>query len=543
MHNRLAFSTYSITDSNLYGGVSYEAEINPDVDITVGNVASAKIEFTTDTQPSSTTFTYSVQFLDDSSYTTVGIFNISNIKKISNSKYKITAYDNVNKFVKDIKENITNSNTEITLGTFFNNLCSWVGVIPQSTTFTNSTIRLTPNLCFGGNHINAREILSYICSVAGGFAVALPNGKIAIKHFEDNTVTINQSKYKKMIYADYQAPAINCIKVTMSDMSGEIGVVYPENVQNPSALMIPYNAIFYNIQLSRSQRDTVLGNILNIVGDYLYTPCQLELFSTNGAQLGDKIRVQIPNTSSYINSYVFTTRWDSSGVAIESTGAITRDTVDISANSEVQQMVGKYHIIENSVNEHKQVLGDLLTGDEKQFRIDAANGVTITDNVTGNLVKIDGNAVNASRINCNDLNMVGRIAFGDLTNDVQQRIDDAGVPSYIKETYIDSVRVMSPSIEGNNVNVRNGYFQIQGQASGEVQPTTYAHLGLAAEVDAAGVERNGGVFRTPNGEAYIFVNDYGVRLQMGDYAILLEEDGPYVIDNGHKIRLGEARFS
>lgn len=54
MYNKLIFTDTTIgasgvvLDGNIYGGVSYECNINADENIMPGTVASAKVEFTTD---------------------------------------------------------------------------------------------------------------------------------------------------------------------------------------------------------------------------------------------------------------------------------------------------------------------------------------------------------------------------------------------------------------------------------------------------------------------------------------------------------------
>ena len=48
MLNKLISTNLTITDANLYGGVSYSCDINPDNDFMYGCVASGSIEFTID---------------------------------------------------------------------------------------------------------------------------------------------------------------------------------------------------------------------------------------------------------------------------------------------------------------------------------------------------------------------------------------------------------------------------------------------------------------------------------------------------------------
>ena len=50
MLNKLISTNLTLTDANLYGGVSYSCDINPDNDFMYGCAASSSIEFTIDTE-------------------------------------------------------------------------------------------------------------------------------------------------------------------------------------------------------------------------------------------------------------------------------------------------------------------------------------------------------------------------------------------------------------------------------------------------------------------------------------------------------------
>ena len=114
--------------------------------------------------------------------------------------------------------------------------------------------------------------------------------------------------------------------------------------------------------------------------------------------------------------------------------------------------------------------------------------VTFTGLEEGTTV-INGGCIQTGLINAQYLNLTGSITFSDLSSSVQQDISDAletandayelasgiTLPSYIKNTYIDSVRIESPTIiagefYGNSFNVypesgNSGSFNIYGSTS------------------------------------------------------------------------------
>ena len=103
--------------------------------------------------------------------------------------------------------------------------------------------------------------------------------------------------------------------------------------------------------------------------------------------------------------------------------------------------------------------------DSIELSVSSSNGSTtlkLTDGgaeLTAQTLEL---TVNAAKINgkltAEQLNITGAITFDDLDASTQSKINNAGgsVPSYIKSTYIDEVRVMSPTIVGGTIRATNG---------------------------------------------------------------------------------------
>lgn len=132
--------------------------------------------------------------------------------------------------------------------------------------------------------------------------------------------------------------------------------------------------------------------------------------------------------------------------------------------------------------------------------------VTFTGLEEGTTV-INGGCIQTGLINAQYLNLTGSITFSDLSSSVQQDISDAldtandayelasgiTLPSYIKNTYIDSVRIESPTIiagefYGNSFNVypesgNNGSFNLYGDTTAS---SGYNMFSIAYEFDMFG---------------------------------------------------------
>jgi len=105
---------------------------------------------------------------------------------------------------------ISAPDTTISLGNFFNSLCTHalgVGVVPYSTTFTNSDYIFKRN--FSGNNLRARTLLGYIASAAGGYARARADGKIEIAQFSSSYATLTSGQYISAESKIYDAPVID----------------------------------------------------------------------------------------------------------------------------------------------------------------------------------------------------------------------------------------------------------------------------------------------------------------------------------------------
>lgn len=115
--------------------------------------------------------------------------------------------------------------------------------------------------------------------------------------------------------------------------------------------------------------------------------------------------------------------------------------------------------------------------------------VTFTDLSTAGSTVINGANITTGTISANRINLTGAITWGDLSSSVQNEINNAidtaedayqiasgiELPSYIKDTYIDSTRIESPTIiagefYGNEFNVypqsgSQGSFNLYGDTS------------------------------------------------------------------------------
>ena len=534
MLNKLIFTGKTIVDSQLFGGVKYSHSCNADTDLTVGTTACAEVSFTTNAlQPDSlnSSFTYYAKFNGNTTYTTVGVFNIKEITKSTHGKYEVKAYDNISKFDIIVDSWIDSLTFPITLGNMFNSLCTYCGCTAYSTSFTNSTMKVNDN--FTGINITGRAVLGYIAQCAGGFAKAYTNGKIQITKFTTKSITLDNTKYKTFWYADYSAPVID--KVWVGQEDGDTGVT---SGTGNNVLSIESNPLLFADSTSAIQ--PYVNTIFNVVKTYNYTPCKIDLIKDFGINVGDIITVN------GITTMIMSKSWDSSGVKMESTGNATREIAS-SQNSEILALRGKTNVltrtleettnkmtsietdmgtVKSDVSEVKQTASSLtstvssvqqdlssyknktdqkissveskidqqadsitttvtnnvntyvdgkftgvnqeitqikqdatsisstvqgLSGDVNEVK-QSLNGVVYSSSLADGTTTINGGCIKTGTINADRINMTGAISWGDLDNNLQTTINEAGGSGGLDEnevnTLITDKLVASPTIAG-----------------------------------------------------------------------------------------------
>ena len=222
MGNKLTFSTVKIIDdSKLFGGINYEISINPDTDLEIGIAASAQITFTTNNTNIMVGEEFTYDEINDNTTNTVGKFIIDAIDIDNSGRYMVTAYDYISKFDKKIDGWWNGLTFPMTVGSIFSSLCSFCGVTPQTTVFTNSTMSI-PTKPMEMQNIQGRAILAYIAEVAGGIAMALPSGNITIKQYTYSSQTISNGHYVSIKASEHQPLAINRVCARMDE--NDIGI-------------------------------------------------------------------------------------------------------------------------------------------------------------------------------------------------------------------------------------------------------------------------------------------------------------------------------
>lgn len=235
-----------------------------------------------------------------------------------------------------------------------------------------------------------------------------------------------------------------------------------------------------------------LGDGLTVDGLYTQLAYQNIRFST-----GEVMDVAAPGSDETLHEYKTegeTTKQFNHQIA-ETRSIISKTSEEIllQVENELEGLSSSFSVQLDSITGRI----DGLDGEFAELSL-TLDGLTVTDStgktvINGSMIQTSNLYVNAANINgtlqANQINLTGAITWGDLDNSVQNDINDAistaedayqlasgiELPSYIKDNYIDSTRIESPTIiagefYGNEFNVypqsgSQGSFNLYGDTS------------------------------------------------------------------------------
>ena len=163
------------------------------------------------------------------------------------------------------------------------------------------------------------------------------------------------------------------------------------------------------------------------------------------------------------------------------------------------------------------------------------DGVTITDQSGTTKIKgssIETASIAANAIRADQVNLTGAISWADLDSNVRAEINDRGDdnPSYIKWSYIDSAKIVSPHIYGGDL-----YATGQGNAAG-TNPAFYMSDGVTGS--GANTEPN-----APKGWLCFDKNGAGTEQEAAERVFLHSQPNVAIkIESGGNMSIDAAGF-
>lgn len=558
MLNKLISTNLTLTDANLYGGVSYNRDINPDNDFMYGCVASGSIEFTIDNSDNkaesliNTQFTWQCKMNGDTTYKTMGLFTVANIKKNRN-KATLTAYDNVYALEASADSWLASLTFPKTLKELTNSM----------TVKTSITIRLpedsfssfTVNQNFITNNVSYRQILGFIGQLTNRFFVATTTGAIEGQRYTASATVIDNSKYISLTMDENPIDPIDRIQIqsTHDDIGYVVGT-------GTNTYIITENPLVFSA--SKATATTTLAtNLLNGLKTITYTPMKFSTFNDYGVDVGNILTINGKTC------YVMKKTVKASGCEFECVGNKRRETQKTEQHSAITALNNKTNELVRTVDETKSTItsinGSITKIEDEQGNITSqmatitteqseikqtAQGLTSTvSSIQTSLQNLDGEvdtlSSTVSTVQQTATGLTSTVTQqGETISQIRQDLDKIDISGYV--TFTDLKTSGSTTINGSNITT--GYISANRISGGTIDADTINVNNLNASNLTKGLINANRISDANNYLANLYATNvytavnYAQTVQLvnsgssglENYGTLLKSNGVYIKNGG-----------
>ena len=268
MANTLTFASQTLTDANIFGGISFLADLNTGEEFSIGNTASASVKFTTDIQlPLYTKDAVNGTFTWTQDSVSRGRFYITEVTKVAD-RYTVTAYDAM--ILLDTNISALSIPFPTTVSVAASAIATYIGCT-VSGTVNNGSLTITAL----DSALTVRQLLGYIAETSGCSVKIDGADHLCFMYYASSGITITASEYKTLDVADYVCAAIDKVIIF-----GSTGAIQAQAGSGSNALYIQGNPILFNATDAHAQ------TILSKVSGFAYAPLTCELFSESGLEIG-----------------------------------------------------------------------------------------------------------------------------------------------------------------------------------------------------------------------------------------------------------------
>lgn len=271
MANTITFANRTLTDADIYGGISYTADLNTGDELSIGNTASASVQFSTYVQlPLYTKDSTNGTFTWTQDGTPRGRYYITEVTK-EQSMYTITAYDAMILLEPKISE--LSLTFPLTVSAAASAVATYIGCTVAGTILNGSL-----SVASLDAELTIRQLLSYVAEASGCSVKIDGSDHLTFMYYADSGITVTASDYITLEVADYTCAKID--NVTIFNMLGEI----------QASAGSGYNSLFIGQNpFLEEATNTNATNILNAVKDLQYAPVKCEMFEENGIEVGTTV--------------------------------------------------------------------------------------------------------------------------------------------------------------------------------------------------------------------------------------------------------------
>ena len=378
----------------------------------------------------------------------LGIYTVKSfVRQSDRRKRKITAYDRMSWFNVDVANWYNNLSFPMTLKTFRDSLCDYIGIAQNDATLLFDSMELTKTI--EPQQISGTDVLSAICEINGCFGHVDKTGALTYVQLQqtglypsetlypeetlypsefggDGMPTETVSTYKQpMTYEDYLVEGIDSLVIRQEE--GDVGANVGEG---NNTYAIEGNFLVYG----KSAQDllSIAQSLLPYISGRVYRPVSLDCNCMPWLEVGDAIIV--PTKDDSVETFVM--KRTISGCQamrdkIESTGSQIREE-QFTIQRQITQLEGKSAVIVKTIEGVSATVTDLAESTSAQFELTAqqiSSEVTRATEAEGQL---------SSRITQTAEQISLKVSKGDVTSELNSEL----------------------TITGNSINLTTGHFTI-----------------------------------------------------------------------------------
>lgn len=414
----------------------------------------------------------------------LGIYTVKSfVRQSDRRKRKITAYDRMSWFNVDVANWYNNLSFPMTLKTFRDSLCDYIGIAQNDATLLFDSMELTKTI--EPQQISGTDVLSAICEINGCFGHVDKTGALTYVQLQqtglypsetlypeetlypsefggDGMPTETVSTYKQpMTYEDYLVEGINSLVIRQEE--GDVGANVGEG---NNTYAIEGNFLVYG--KSAQELLSIAQSLLPYISGRVYRPVSLDCNCMPWLEVGDAIIV--PTKDDIVETFVM--KRTISGCQamrdkIESTGSQTREE-QFTIQRQITQLEGKSAVIVKTIEGVSATVTDLAESTSAQFKLTAqqislkVSKGDVTSELNSELT-ITGNSIN--------------LTTGHFTiNAANMTVDAQGNATF-------SGNVTGATITGGSINIGGGKFTV---SSGGIVRAEDAVI-TAATLNATGI--------------------------------------------------------
>lgn len=246
----------------------------------------------------------------------MGLFTLEEPVRPTPNKYRITAFDRVSWFDKDLTEWLLSlDGWPYTVEQLAMMVAHECGTGLGTEYLMNGSYKVQR---FGGTGITGRKIIQWIAEISATFCRANSDGGIVFERYRSTSKVLTPADTFSTELSDYQTASIDRLQIRLSE--DDIGVIYPD----VGGVTYPITGNYLLTATDPVALETVAQNIYNAISGITYTPGTVVIAHDPDICVGDIITVTDSNGKT-AKMYVMVKTTKGQRDTLECTGSVSRD--------------------------------------------------------------------------------------------------------------------------------------------------------------------------------------------------------------------------